>query len=86
MSKNMDNSSNQCVLVSKCLKKQQGYYLYRYYGAYKGIYINKVKIQTAMRMSIGESYVLFLNVQSVEDTTLYGKVTQASKIEDFSWI
>ena len=82
----MKHKPNECILVSKYLKKDEGYDLFRFYGVYRGKYIKRVRVEAPMTFNIGENYVLTLLIYSVNNFTLYAKVKKATILEDYSWL
>jgi len=78
--------SNECLLVSECLKKEKGHYFFRFYGAYKGNLVKRVKVKSELELKIKEAYVLNLEVIGVKEFVLYGIAKDAKILEDYTWL
>ena len=76
----------QFILVSQYNKIEGEYYGFRFYGAYKGKLIKKIKVRSSIRLDKDEIYILSVEVHNIEGFVIYGEVKKSKTLEDYTWV
>ncbi|ATH06521.1 hypothetical protein BIY24_00750 [Halobacteriovorax marinus] len=80
---------NEVIVISVCEKvvktnKLCGYE-FHFRGFFKGEKINKINVRTRETFSIGEEYLLFLEIEDVLSLSLNTKLIQSTELKKISF-
>ena len=70
------------MLISKFLGEEDGWLRFRFYGAYKGVYLKKIYLKYRTRLVNGEDYIVEFTASGVNNGVLFGQIIKVKSIND----
>lgn len=84
--------SKKIIIVSKCVKqilpKKKGdlYYPFTFEFHFKGVFagdlLRKVRLTHIRELEVGKEYLLYVELQAIENGVLFGKIEKVKDLEE----